>query len=112
MKKLLSDYDTFILATPVYWYSMSGRMKVFLDRWTDLLTIEKDLGCQLRAKKMAVITSSVGNNLGEQFWLPFVHTANYLGMEYLANLHTIEGTLQSETLRHFIHQIKEKEENG
>jgi len=24
--------DRLILATPVYWYSMSGRMKVFLDR--------------------------------------------------------------------------------
>ena len=24
MQKLINEYDTFILATPVYWYSMSG----------------------------------------------------------------------------------------
>ena len=34
--------ETIIFATPVYWYSMSGRMKVFLDRMTDLLKIENN----------------------------------------------------------------------
>jgi len=32
-----------ILATPVYWYSMSAQLKVFLDRLSDLITIRKDL---------------------------------------------------------------------
>ena len=35
---------TIIFVTPVYWYAMSGRMKVFFDRWTDLLKIDKDTG--------------------------------------------------------------------
>lgn len=43
MKQLIHGYDTIIFATPVYWYAMSGIMKVFFDRFTDLLTIEKDL---------------------------------------------------------------------
>ncbi|GEO69192.1 flavodoxin family protein [Levilactobacillus acidifarinae] len=27
--------DTVVLSTPVYWYNMSGQLKVFLDRWFD-----------------------------------------------------------------------------
>jgi len=89
MKKILATYDTLVFATPVYWYSMSGIMKVFFDRFTDLLTIEKDLGRKLRGKNMAAISCSVGNNLGDHFWLPFSETANYLGMKYLGDVHTI-----------------------
>lgn len=88
--------DTLILATPVYWYSMSGRMKVFLDRFTDLLKIEKDLGRQLRGKSLAVFTTSNGSNLGADFWHPFVATTNYLGMNYLANAHYHESEIGQE----------------
>ncbi|MEM6299603.1 MAG: NAD(P)H-dependent oxidoreductase, partial [Bacteroidota bacterium] len=63
VRKIIESYDTLIFATPVYWYSMSGIMKVFFDRLTDLLTIEKGLGRKLRGKKMAVITISGGGNL-------------------------------------------------
>jgi multimeric flavodoxin WrbA len=31
MRTILDNYDTMIFATPVYWYSMSGIMKVFID---------------------------------------------------------------------------------
>ena len=82
--------ETIIFATPVYWYSMSGRMKVFLDRMTDLLKIEKDLGRQLRGKSLAVFTTSNGGNIGDDFWRPFVETADYLGMNYLNNTHFLE----------------------
>lgn len=39
MKRITENYDVLIFATPVYWYSMSGIMKVFFDRITDLLWI-------------------------------------------------------------------------
>ena len=87
MKKIIATYDVLIFATPVYWYSMSGIMKVFFDRITDLLTIEKDLGRQLRGKKMAVICCSNGDDLNKNFWMPFQESAKYLGMSYLGNLH-------------------------
>ena len=105
MAELIKKYDTLIFATPVYWYSMSGIMKVFVDRITDLLTIKKDLGRQLRGKKMAVISCSNGNNLGENFWLPFSETAHYLGMEYLGNVHTISGQNNEEKIAEFIKLI-------
>ncbi|MDT6979446.1 NAD(P)H-dependent oxidoreductase [Levilactobacillus zymae] len=30
--------ETIVLSTPVYWYNMSGQLKVFLDRWFDSFT--------------------------------------------------------------------------
>lgn len=106
MKQIIKEYDTLIFATPVYWYSMSGIMKVFFDRITDLLTIEKELGRKLRGKKMAVINCSIGENLGEHFWLPFSETAKYLGMEYLGNAHTITGENNETKIAEFINQIE------
>jgi len=106
IKKIVDDYDILIFATPVYWYSMSGIMKVFFDRFTDLLTIEKELGRKLRRKKMGVISSSNGDNLGEYFWLPFSKTANYLGMKYLGNVHTITDQDNELKLSEFVKLIE------
>jgi len=106
MRKIIDKYDTLIFATPVYWYSMSGIMKVFFDRITDLLEIEKDLGRKLRGKNMAAISCSIGNNLGHIFWLPFSETADYLGMKYLGSLHTIAGEINELELDNFINQIE------
>ncbi len=108
MQKIIENNQMLIFATPVYWYSMSGLMKVFFDRLTDLLTIEKDLGRQLRGKKMAVINCSNGGNLGNDFWHPFVASAEYLGMDYLGNLHTFGEQDNSKEIEQFALQIKEK----
>lgn len=106
MKKLISEYDFYIFATPVYWYSMSGIMKVFFDRLTDLLTIEKDLGRELKGKYIAVMSCSNGNNLGEQFWIPFRKSAEYLGMNYVTNLHIISTNIESGKIAEFINEIE------
>lgn len=108
IKKIIDDYDVLIFATPVYWYSMSGIMKVFFDRFTDLLTIEKELGRKLRGKKMAVISCSNGDNLEDHFWLPFKKTAEYLGMNYIADLHTCQGKSDIYKIAEFKRAIEEK----
>lgn len=105
MRSIIDNYDTLIFATPVYWYSMSGMMKIFFDRITDLLDNEKELGRKLRGKSMAVISSSVGDHLGENFWLPFVETARYLGMNYLGHIHTIPNEDMDNGLRKFVESI-------
>lgn len=106
MEQIIDKYDTLIFATPVYWYSMSGIMKVFFDRLTDLLTIRKDLGRKLRGKKMAAISCSIGENLGDSFWLPFSATARYLGMEYIGNIHTVTGENSKPKIAEFIKQTE------
>ncbi len=40
----LVGFDHIVFASPVYWYSMSAQLKVFFDRLSDLITIEKGLG--------------------------------------------------------------------
>lgn len=75
-------YDKIIFATPVYWYSMSGVMKVFFDRLTDLITIKKDLGRGLKGKNASMIAVGVDPTIPDGFEVPFKHTAAYLGIQY------------------------------
>ena len=87
MKHVLKSYDTIILATPVYWYSMSGIMKNFLDRFTDLLTIEKDLGRKLRGKSLLAISVSKNDDCPPEYPKPFERAASYLGMTWKGYAH-------------------------
>jgi multimeric flavodoxin WrbA len=87
IRTIISNYDTLIFATPIYWYSMSGIMKVFFDRFSDLIRIEKPTGRQLRGKKFAVISNSHDDEIDYDFYLPFRKSAEYLGMEYIGNKH-------------------------
>jgi len=90
--KIISDFtanfDMLVLATPVYWYTMSAQMKMFVDRFSDILTIEKNLGRKLRGKSMVVISCSDENLPVKGFEIPFQKTAEYLGMKYLGMAHT------------------------
>jgi multimeric flavodoxin WrbA len=88
MRSIVVNYQTIVFATPVYWYSMSGIMKDFFDRITDLLKTEKDLGRQLRGKNMALISCGSDSTLQNGFTMPFIESANYLGMNYVGDVHT------------------------
>ncbi|CAM1364516.1 FMN reductase [Tenacibaculum litopenaei] len=87
MENLLSQYDSIVLATPIYWYTMSGILKVFMDRLSDLLHYRKDLGRQLRGKSLAVLSNSGDNDRRPGFTMPFEASAAYLGMHYLGDVH-------------------------
>ena len=86
-KKITVNYDAIIFVTPVYWYTMSGRLKVFMDRISDFLFNEKDIGRRLRGMSMGVISNSHENKTFEGFSMPFKESANYLGMNYLGHFH-------------------------
>lgn len=85
--KIVEKYDTIIFATPMYWYTMSGHLKVFLDRISDLLAAHKELGRKFRGKKMGFISNSADNDRPNGFEMPFEKSAEYLGMEYLGDVH-------------------------
>ncbi|WP_299433735.1 NAD(P)H-dependent oxidoreductase [uncultured Aquimarina sp.] len=87
-KNMVQNYQTIVLATPVYWYTMSGIMKVFLDRISDYLYKEKDFGRMLRGKEMAMMSCSNDDDRVGEFNLPFSRSATYLGMDYLGDIHT------------------------
>ncbi|TSE11041.1 flavodoxin family protein [Aquimarina algiphila] len=100
MKEIVDTYDIIIFATPVYWYAMSGDMKIFFDRITDCLKIEKEIGRKLRGKIMGMVSCGFDAELKNGFTMPFIESANYLGMHYLGDIHTwIEGGAISESLQ-------------
>jgi len=88
MRKISTDYSLIIFISPVYWYSMSGIMKQFFDRISDCLIIEKELGRTLRGKSMAVVACGSDSTYLPHFFKPFEESAAYLGMKYLAGIHT------------------------
>lgn len=87
MKHVVKNYDHIILASPVYWYSVSGILKNFIDRITDLLTIEKDTGRKLKGKSLSLISISKSDDCPSYFDKPIIDTAKYLGMEWNGYTH-------------------------
>ena len=63
-------------------------MKIFFDRLSDCLKIEKETGRKLRGKNMAVLSCGSDDTETEGFFVPFRKSAAYLGMNYLADKHT------------------------
>lgn len=88
MEELVSNYDTIVFATPIYWYAMSGIMKNFFDRLADVLNDETKLGRKLKGMSMAMVSCGSGPEIKNGFTMPFVESANYLGMHYLGDIHT------------------------
>ena len=70
-------------------------MKVFLDRFSDLLTIEKEMGRRLRGKNMALMSCSNEDDLTKEFNIPFIKSAEYLGMNWVGQVH---GWIEQESL--------------
>lgn len=74
-----------ILATPLYWYTMSAHAKTFLDRLTDTLQFYKDFDVQIRGKRLVVLCTGADASVPLSFDDPFWLTCEYLGMEFLSN---------------------------
>ena len=82
MKNIL-EYDQIFLATPIYWYAPSTRMKIFLDRWSDVIKEpHKKIGKALRGKRVFVISSN-GVSPSKCFEEIFEQTCEYLRMRYM-----------------------------
>jgi len=76
-----------VFATPVYWYSMSGRMKNLFDRLTDWVTINQEIGRNLKAKTAKLIAVGTDGDLPDGFITPFLRTANYMEMNFKGYLY-------------------------
>ncbi|KAB2334502.1 flavodoxin family protein [Cytobacillus depressus] len=70
--------DIFIFSTPIYWYSMSGTMKNFIDRWSQTLRDPKypDFKNKMASKKAFVI--AVGGDAPRIKGLPMIQQFNYI----------------------------------
>jgi len=78
-----------VLVTPVYWYAMSGTMKTFFDRLTDVLLdpILRPAGRRLAGKHLHLV--AIGNDpaLPDGFEVPVAQTAAYFKMEWRGSLY-------------------------
>lgn len=99
-----------VFATPVYWYSMSGIMKTFFDRLTDITTVRKDIGRKMKGKEIFLISVGTDNSLPNSFDIPFRLTAEYLGMNFISTYYIKTNNLDSMTseLNNFLNNIKER----
>ena len=81
-------FDQIIFASPIYWYSVAPPMKIFIDRFSDLLDLPDllDKGRQLRGKTGFVVSTSVDDEPDAPFIAAFRETFSYLGMAYGGNI--------------------------
>jgi multimeric flavodoxin WrbA len=77
--------DAVVFATPLYWYGMSGQMKLFVDRWSQSLRDKRIAFKQAMAGKRVYVVIVGGDNprfkalpLVQQFQYIF----GFMGMEF------------------------------
>jgi multimeric flavodoxin WrbA len=85
-KILASDFV--ILATPVYWYSYSALMKVFIDRFSDFLSSQKSSGRLLRGKRFGLVSTGSDSIPDEALTLSYSRFCTYLGIENVGCLYS------------------------
>jgi len=80
----LVSSPVWVLATPLYWYTMSAQMKTFVDRFCDFYVPQKKaIRHQLKGKSLAVLCSGTDPELPLGFDEPFRLTSDYIGMRYI-----------------------------
>lgn len=78
-----------ILATPIYWFTVSGKMKNFLDRWYDFSDEKGKL--HLDGKAIAVVTAHANPNSSMAYpvFKMIEEGAKFCNMVYLGGVDTI-----------------------
>lgn len=80
--QMMMRAETIVLASPVYWYSMSAQMKAFIDRFNDLTGPYKPLGKRLAGKRLYLVATGGQPTVPKSFDQPFIDLANYFDMRW------------------------------
>jgi multimeric flavodoxin WrbA len=75
--KQVLEYDILLFATPLYWYGMSGRMKNFVDRWSQSLR-DKQMDFKGEMAKKQAFVLIVGGDRIHIKALPLVQQFQYI----------------------------------
>jgi len=82
-------HDIIIFATPLYWYGMSGQMKLFVDRWSQSLRDSRiDFKNGMAGKKAYVVIAGGDNPRikGLPLVQQFQYIFGFMGMEFAGYL--------------------------
>ena len=82
-------HEQIIFATPIYWYSVTPAMKVFLDRISDFLELPELLpqGRRLRGKNAYIVCTSIDEEPSAVYLGAWRETCDYLGMQWGGVVH-------------------------
>ncbi len=87
LKDKMIAADVIVLVSPVYWYQLGGKMKTFVDRWSD--TINTDFSSDLNGKGLALVTTHSGINImnsSNYLQLAMEATARFMGMVWMGGV--------------------------
>ncbi|RNI29318.1 flavodoxin family protein [Rufibacter latericius] len=109
---LVVQHSVVVFATPVYWYAMSGLLKTFFDRLTDVVTVQKPVGRQLKGKTVFLIAVGADSELPDGFEMPFKLTAKYLNMKFGRTLYASTEEVETDIshpgdIREFLREIQD-----
>jgi multimeric flavodoxin WrbA len=81
-----------ILATPIYWFTVSGMMKNFMDRWYDFSDTKGKLN--LDGKGLAIVTSHANPSYSMSYpvFKMMEESAKFCNMVYLGGVDTITNS--------------------
>lgn len=72
------QHDVLILSTPIYWYSMSGIMKNFIDRFSQGIRDKRYPNLKAHLKTVETYVISVGGDNPRIKGLPMIQQFNYI----------------------------------
>lgn len=84
-KKLIDQmlaHDVIVFSTPIYWYAMSGPMKIFIDRWSQIMRDPDYTHFRegMRGKKVYVV--AVGGDTPHIKGMPLIQQFQYICQFY------------------------------
>lgn len=102
LKRML-QVDVIVMATPLYFFSMSAQLKIIVDRMFSLYKWDNLAGTMetpLKGKKLVLIASAYEDVGLDALEKPFALTADYTGMQFESLLISnagISGEIRSKT---------------
>ncbi len=110
LAKKMQTYDHIVFATPIYWYGPSTTMKIFIDRFSDVLREPwKYIGKSFKGKNVYVVSSN-GVSPSRCFEEQFELTCDYMDMHYVScyNYHSGEDKQQLHDSNQSLISFREK----
>ncbi|WP_163969393.1 flavodoxin family protein [Oceanobacillus halotolerans] len=72
------EHDVYVFSTPIYWYSMSGVMKTFIDRWSQVMKDPNYAHFRGALKDKKVYVIAVGGDKPHIKGLPLIQQFEYI----------------------------------